>query len=206
MVITILLETIREIESFLGPNVRRSDMVRFYTAKLEPLTHFIATMIWGHAAPQGGRPDNRGPWKVAQMINGSVDLAGDLKKVRIDTEANAIKSYNLLDSKRNVRLGPNFFTKHFYFLGKASKRRNYPLIFDNRVAIGLQQLLNPQSILNEIIDVSAARNANAYIEYLQWARNQNLRIGCDLDKIELFLFDNMYRQKRGQRDRTSAAA
>ena len=83
---------------------------------------------------------------------------------------------------------PNFFTKHFYFLGKAQGLTTYPLIFDNRVANGLVKVASEDPENLNMVQISAVPKPNIYIEYIQFALSEAKRIGCQPDQIEYYLF------------------
>ena len=73
-----VLGIISRIELSMGRTVRRSDVVNFYRLAVPPLEHFIAAMIWGHAAPPNGRRDNRGPDDNSTVA----ETSGRVKKAR----------------------------------------------------------------------------------------------------------------------------
>jgi hypothetical protein len=111
-----------------------------------------------------------------------------IRSVSLGTPQQIAAAYKLLD-KTLDRCGPNFFTKHFYFLGKALRLDPYPLIFDDRVANGLIKIvLSNQASLN-LVRVSTLRKSNAYLQYLAIAKEEADRINCNLDQIEYYLFN-----------------
>ena len=83
---------------------------------------------------------------------------------------------------------PNFFTKHFYFLGKAQGLTTYPVIFDNRVANGLVKVASEDPENLNMVQISAVPKPNIYIDYIQFALSEAKRIGCQPDQIEYYLF------------------
>ncbi len=177
------------IENELGTRMRRSDLVAFYgNSDVASETKFIAAMIWGHEAPAGSRRDTRGPWKVSRMFNDSHKAESVIRSVCVGNDDKIIDSYQKLDGALE-RCGPNFFTKHFYFLGKSNDAERYPLIFDDRVANGLIKLSLKNHSQLEMVRVSALRKPEAYREYLAFARRQADCIGCSLDQIEYYLFN-----------------
>ena len=109
----------------------------------------------------------------------AVDISED-KKLR--------ESYALL--KRELDgCGPNFFTKHFYFLGRAlNEEQLRPLIFDDRVAGGLVKVALADRKLLTLVSISTKANMKAYFRYLDYASAQANLIGCRTDQIEYFLF------------------
>ena len=107
--------------------------------------------------------------------------------VSINSQAEIAAAYRSLDNAL-PRCGPNFFTKHFYFLGKALGQHRYPLIFDDRVAGGLVRLSAPSESVMQIVRVSTDRSASAYLSYLRLAHAQADVIECEPDQVEYFLF------------------
>ena len=190
-----LAERICFIENSLGSKFNRSRLVEFYKSDLGMETKFLATMIWGHEAVADGRRDNRGPWKVLQMFKSPSSVEKVIEDA-LDVQENKIESAYEIFNKSIPRCGPNFFTKHFYFMGKAKGLDPYPLIFDDRVAAGIVHLFAQQSKSTDkkdpslsMVRVSAARTASAYKNYLTFVRKESNNIGCDLDQIEYYLFN-----------------
>lgn len=186
---TYLGERIAIIKEALGADFTRSELVNFYQMEdVGPETKFVAAMLWGHEAPAGGRRDSRGPWKLSKMFAQPSDAQAAIRSVSLDTETNITKAYRLLD-KALDRCGPNFFTKHFYFLGKAQGLTPYPLIFDDRVASGLIKIMLQNQLPQKMVKISASRKPEAYLQYLAFAKREAVRIGCSLDQVEYYLFN-----------------
>lgn len=177
------------IRESLGSDFTRSEIVDFYRrSEIKMETKFLAAMIWGHEAPADSRRDPRGPWKLSKMFADPATAQAAIRSVSVETPKEITLAYKLLD-KTLDRCGPNFFTKHFYFLGKAKVLTPYPLIFDDRVANGLVKLaMSSQSSL-DLVRVSAVRKPEAYLQYLNFAEREAKRIGCEMDQIEYFLFN-----------------
>ena len=181
-------ENLSLIRDLLGVSMRRSDLVAFYErSDVASETKFIAAMIWGHEAPAGSRRDTRGPWKVSRMFADPMKAASAIGSVSVINDTEIMNSYRMLDGLLE-RCGPNFFTKHFYFLGKSRNLNHYPLIFDDRVANGLIKLSPQTHSQLKMVRVSAARKPEAYLDYLTFSRRQADLIGCSLDQIEYYLF------------------
>jgi hypothetical protein len=178
---------VEQCRNFLGKEFSRADLVRLYQSdEFKPEAKFLAAMIWGHEAPAGSRPDRRGPWKVAQMFSDAGVTIKLLRQIEVDTDTQLRAAYKSGLSLK--RCGPNFFTKHLYFLGKASRQRHYPLIFDDRVAGGLLKLSGKSSSVLGMVTIHARPKVNAYLDYLAFAYADADRIGCSPDQIEYFLF------------------
>lgn len=183
-----LRRRLADIREVLGDTFTRSDLVRLYQRPDFGMeTRFIAAMIWGHEAPAGSRRDSRGPWKLEQMFARPDEAVEAISGVSINSQAEIAAAYRSLDNAL-PRCGPNFFTKHFYFLGKALGQHRYPLIFDDRVAGGLVRLSAPSESVMQIVRVSTDRSASAYLSYLRLAHAQADVIECEPDQVEYFLF------------------
>lgn len=183
-----ILGHIKLIKQSLGEEFNRDDIVSFFgLTQFSEVTKFIAVMIWGHEATKGGRRDSRGPWKLSKMFEKTLETEKIIKSVSVDTKDDIKKSYKILNSKI-PRCGPNFFTKYFYFLGKSKLLKNYPIIFDDRVANGLVKLITSNNSNLNLVQVSTLRKPKAYLEYLDYANSQASRIGCELDQFEYYLF------------------
>lgn len=175
----------------LGATFNRAALINFYQNKdIDMVTKFLAAMIWGYEAPAGGQPARYGPWRVSKMLNNPIASANAINAVSLADNEQIESSYRLLDAALPM-CGPNFFTKHFYFLGKSSGMNQYPIIFDDRVAAGLVKVEVPPLIRGTLFDmvrVSAVRKPAEYINYLTYAQTQAALIHCDLDQIEYYLF------------------
>ena len=183
-----LRDEIARIKRDLGDGVTRSDIVQFYRREnLNSETKFIAAMLWGHGAAAGGQRDKRGPWKVEQMFARQVEAIQAIRSVSVETSEQITCSYSRLN--RDIdRCGPNFFTKHFYFLGKSLNLDRYPLIFDDRVARGLVKTTSRDPAILRMVKIGALTKPRAYLSYLDFAQEQAECIGCSLEQIEYYLF------------------
>ena len=177
------------IKSTLGQSFGRAEIVKFYQEENVSINcKFLSAMIWGYEAPAGSRRDNRGPARVKEMMN-SPNMDSALSNVKIGSRKEILKAYKILNKDIN-KCGSSFLTKHLYFLGKSLDNENeYPLIMDDRVAVGLVKLaLKDQKKCLDFVSIHAQRKASVYENYLDFASQQAKFIGCDLDKIEYFLF------------------
>ena len=184
----VMMDRLQVIRSEVGNSVTRQEIVDFYSdEKHEIEIKFMLSMIWGHEATENGRRDGRGPWKLMQMFKDRKMTDELIQSVNLSTEENLIVSYKTLDANID-RCGPNFFTKHFYFLGKASGLKDYPLIFDDRVANGLIQRILPDAGFLSLVSVSTIRRPEAYIKFLYLAHQIAHSAQAAPDQVELFLF------------------
>ena len=183
-----LLLQIEAIKSVLASPANRADVVDFYRNEdIAKETKFIAAMIWGYSPTAGGRRDGRGPYRVMKMFSDPAKAATAIGNVDITTRDDIVRSYESLDDALD-RCGPNFFTKHLYFLGKSTNIEKYPLIFDDRVARGILKLSASNHDWMEMVTASAMRSPEAYMLYLAFAFEEADKIHCNADHIEYFLF------------------
>ncbi len=174
------------IKDKLGKEFGRQEVVDFYKSNVDIETKFFAAMIWGHEAPEGSKRDTRGPFKVREMFKSS-NFSNTLREVNIENYKNISSSYSKM--KKNIaRCGPSFLTKHLYFLGKSQNKVFYPLIFDNRVSVGLVKISLMNCDCLTFVTIQAEPKAKVYMKYLEYAKEQSKRIDCKLDQIEYFLF------------------
>lgn len=178
---------VQSAKESLGNVFGRAEVTAYYANGDVPIEgKFLAAMIWGHEAPLGSRRDRRGPWKVAKMFGDLESARQALRSVEIGSETQLRRSYGL---QRDLeRCGPSFFTKHLYFLGKANRIREYPVIFDDRAASGLVKLNGPQNRLLSMVRISAVTKVDAYMRYWTYVHEQAARVDCEADQIEYFLF------------------
>ncbi len=115
---------------------------------------FLASMIWGFAGDCETTDAGYGPWRAAQMMT-SKDFDETLKKTSDLIRSGKIgEAYDKFDSAGIKWCGPAFFTKYFYFLGRAVGT-DYPLILDRRVAqaLGSKRLLGNDN-LSRVVHVN----------------------------------------------------
>ena len=174
---------IEQIAAVLGKSFTRSEIISFYQQDdILPETKFVAAMIWGHEAPAGSKRDPRGPWKISEMFSDVMQATDAIRGVSVEDREGIVSSYKSLNKALN-QCGPNFFTKHFYFLGKSLGIERYPLIFDDRVAAGLIKLSLSDASTLEIVKVITERNPKAYLRYLSFTWECADRIHCEPDQI-----------------------
>ena len=185
-----LLSSIGRIKADLGGDFTRTDIVKFYRTNVPPKTKFIAAMVWGNEAPAESKRDPRGPWRVATMFSDIGAAESILAAVSVRSPAEILKSYKLINGKGGLKgCGPNFFTKHFYFLGKSMNLNPYPLIFDDRVANGLLKLSLSDAECLQMLKPSTITKPDAYMKYLNFVYAQAKRIECEAEQIEYYLFN-----------------
>jgi hypothetical protein len=84
-------------------------------------------------------------------------------------------------------LGISYISKILYFASKAKKLRDYPLIFDIRVARSIVSLSTGRKFDN-ILDVKPINTLRAYKEYNSLLHGWGKEMKVGADQIELFLF------------------
>jgi hypothetical protein len=167
----------------------RQNIIEFFrrAGRDADITKFLVAMIWGYGSDEGGRADNRGPWRVEQMTSNLEHLREVLHEA-----GRRIASGDLEGAYRCFtvgRCGPSFRSKYFYFVGKSLAMERYPLIFDNRVAAGLAQIGGLNNDLLAMISIQTKGTASAYVQYTNLLHEWAAQIECEADQIELFLFD-----------------
>lgn len=182
-----MLSRVSKVKIALGASFCRSDVVELYKGDYDIKTKFLAAMIWGHEAPAGSKRDTRGPWKVEKMFK-SIENSNVLDSVTVESPDNISSAYTAMN-RTIQRCGPSFITKHLYFIGKALSNETYPLIYDDRVSIGLVKISLNDTTCLELVSIHAEAKAKAYLAYLDFAQKQAKLIGCHLDQIEYFLFE-----------------
>ena len=159
----VMTDRIKTIQSHLGSMFNREDIVRFYKiSSIEMPTKFLAAMIWGYEAPSGSQRAGYGPSRVKEMFADIDNADRAINSVDVKTPKNIETSYKKLSRKGVLpKCGPNFFTKHFYFLGKSIDLIDYPLIFDDRVAKSLLGISLNNSDVIKMISATTIRTPGA---------------------------------------------
>lgn len=148
---------------------------------------FILTMIWGHGFSEHGKADNRGPWKVSQMLdNLNVSETILLKANKRLDKDDLIGAHEEFNDMKRCRV--NFFSKFLYFLGRAKEMDYYPLIFDARVANTLGLLTSTNQDLTSILNIQPNQDSYSYNNYVIEMHSLAKENNLNADKIEYFLF------------------
>lgn len=175
-----------------GNSITRQDIIQLLRDDESSLIRgFLLTMIWGHGYPENGKADNRGPWKVSQMLNNHDESLTLLETVKNHLMSNNIKSAHLA-FKKMERCRVNFFSKYLYFLGRSLNMQQYPLIFDARVSKSIPLITSNHPELLAIIDFQPKQDPDSYDHYVREIHKVANRIDVDADKIELFLFNGSF--------------
>jgi len=154
------------------------------------LIGFLLTMIWGHGFSMHGRADNRGPWKVNKMLanfDNSIEILENSKKHLLKNDL--ISAHLEFNDMERCRV--NFFSKYLYFLGRALEMKNYPLIFDARVAKSIGQLNVNNIRLFEILDIQPKQDALSFVNYVNEIHKLAHELNLPAENIEYFLFNGV---------------
>jgi hypothetical protein len=188
---------IKTIEDNLGERFTRKDVISFHKRDdINDITKFLSVMMWGYASDVNSRPDNRGPSRVQKMLtSGHIYVSNLLVKTKELVKADRlIEAYNEFEKKNESgkkkvpMCGPNFFSKYFYFVGKSLDLKKYPLIFDDRVAVGLVKICTSCKSLLNLVSITTIRHAKIYKEYVDFIHDCAEKLQCEADQIEFFLF------------------
>lgn len=171
--------------------ISRQDIINYFNQEESTLIRgFLLTMVWGHGFSEHGRADNRGPWKVSQMLSNFDNTTEILENAKKHLLLNNIQSaHSSFDNMQRRRV--NFFSKYLYFLGRSLNMKRYPLIFDARVARTIGQLTSTNPSLFSVIDIQPKQDPISYNNYVTEIHNIANELNVDSEKIEYFLFNGI---------------
>jgi hypothetical protein len=186
-----VLNHVKYISENYHKSISRNDIISYFRKDDSILIRgFVLTMIWGHGSSEYSKADNRGPWKVSEMlkdINNVEQILDNAKKFLLLGDLESAH----LSFKKMQRCRVNFFSKFLYFLGRSLNIEEYPLIFDARVATTINRLVSTDDNLTSILDVLPKQDANSYKLYVKkihvYARTHRV----ESEKIEFFLFNGL---------------
>ena len=171
--------------------ISRKDIINYFSEENSTLIRgFLLTMVWGHGFSEHKGADNRGPWKVSQMINDldkTIMILEDARNNLLNDNIQLAHSSFLKMDRCRV----NFFSKYLYFLGRSLKMINYPLIFDARVAKTIGKLISTNHNLYSILDINPKQDAFSYNNYVIEIHKIAIELNVDSEKIEYFLFNGI---------------
>lgn len=171
--------------------ISRQEIVNYFSQENSTLLRgFLLTMVWGHGFSEHGRADNRGPWKVLQMLSNFDSTLLILENAKHHLLLDDIQSAHLSFSNMQ-RCRVNFFSKYLYFLGRSLDMARYPLIFDARVAKTIGQLNSTSSNLFSIIDIRPKQDPISYYGYVTEIHTIANELKVESEKIEYFLFKGL---------------
>jgi hypothetical protein len=144
---------------------------------------FILVMIWGY-----GVKDNRGPWRVGQMI-----ASPGFPKILCKVSEECFYGHFLLAFHTLIanidRLGPAFASKYLYFYCQNFNASVKPLIFDNLIVSAMRGFDWPDWCADYMAGPrDPKRTEKAYGQYLITMHNWAKAINCRPDQLEYFLW------------------
>lgn len=186
---------VTEDMTFISANyqngISRQEIINYFRQENSTLLRgFLLTMVWGHGFSEHGRADNRGPWKVSQMLSNFDNSIAILESAKNHLLLNNIQSaHSSFDNMQRCRV--NFFSKYLYFLGRSLNMARYPLIFDARVAKTIGQLTSTSPNLFSILDIQPKQNSISYNNYVTEIHEIAIELNVESEKIEYFLFNGI---------------
>lgn len=183
-----IVHYIESISQKYSNGISRNDIINYLSNKNSSLVQgFLMTMIWGHGYTEHTKADNRGPWKVSQML-GNLKIAEkrleDVKSSLLDNDL--IKACNYFEGMNRCRI--SFYSKFLYFLGKGISMTNYPLIFDARVGRTIGQLISNDQQMFSVLEVRQSQDPFAFKIYVEKIHELSKAYNVEADNIEFFLF------------------
>lgn len=188
-------DLITEDMAFISANykngISRQEIINYFRQENSTLLRgFLLTMVWGHGFSEHGRADNRGPWKVSQMLSNFDNSKAIIESAKNHLLLNNIQSaHSSFDNMQRCRV--NFFSKYLYFLGRSLNMTRYPLIFDARVAKTIGQLTSTSPNLFPILDIQPKQDSISYNNYLTEIHEIASELNVESEKIEYFLFNGI---------------
>lgn len=149
-----------------------------------PIKGFLAVMIWGYG------PDPRGPFRTRRIINQDeilMALSAVLSSIKKEQYADA---FNSLVTHGPKHLGAAFATKYMYFASPEISEFQ-PVILDSLVSEALK-------LWGDYKVNSQTKNADDYIEYLNYMKENSEQLDLTMSQLELILFTEYARLKGNQ--------
>ena len=198
----VVLQDLAYIHGICPSIITRNDIEQFVNAAQNGTCGiripFLATMIWGWGNGWRGRHN-------VELSYSDNRLDGSLKKAFELIQANKLQE--AYDTFRVKGCGPAFFTKFFYFIGRALDIRPLPLILDTQVAKYLELMCIQEGWrLDDFVKVnrnegnriiSTGRNVKGYLRYVHSMNSWANQLGCNADDIELFMYKQRNRIGEG---------
>lgn len=176
-----------EIKDFENKPISRTHVLQAYKDCFENkggiIRPFLLTMVWGFS--DNGYGTYRTNKYLSNLENHKL----------IQTAFEAVNKEEIEKAFRALKkiegLGISYISKILYFAGRAKGIKNYPLIYDIRVARSLLMLSTPKDVV-ELLEVYPSSKFKDYEKYNKmihgWAEEYNLSAEC----IEMFLFDQKF--------------
>ena len=177
----------KEVLDFENNPISRSHVLEaykdYFDNRVNIIRPFLLTMIWGFS--DNGYGTYRTNKYLSNLENHKL----------IQTAFEAVNKEEIEKAFRALKkiegLGISYISKILYFAGRAKGIKNYPLIYDIRVARSLLMLSTPKDVV-ELLEVYPSSKFKDYEKYNKmihgWAEQYNLNAEC----IEIFLFDQKF--------------
>jgi hypothetical protein len=172
-----------DLQALHDKGISRNTIIKvfkdYYSGKIKkPFTPFLVTMIWGYDS------SGFGPFRVSRFITPGNELL--IKNVLAAVADHDIKkAFTLLMKIKG--LGISFVSKVLYFAARAVGIKNYPLIFDIRVANNLVRL-STGGKLDGMVSVQPAKNFKGYDAYNSMIHAMANKLDVDAEEVEYFIF------------------
>jgi len=164
--------------------ITRSQIVTSYTdffksKESEPQCLFALTMVWGFGY------SGYGPFRTMQYINSPENINHINSAFNYITDDKIKAAFDELNEIHG--LGISFLSKVLHFASKGRGHKQYPLIFDIRVAKALIKLHSPN--IAKMVQINPKNEWEAYSEFNTMIHDWAKKYDVSADLIELFLFD-----------------
>jgi hypothetical protein len=174
---------LNDLKSLHNKRISRNTIIRiykdYYSEEIKKsLTPFLITMIWGYDS------SGFGPFRVNRFITRKNESLIEDALAAV-TEHDIQKAFALL--MKIDGLGISFVSKVLYFAARAAGIKEYPLIFDIRVANNLINLLTDGE-LNGMVTAQPAKTFKGYNAYNTMIHNIGRKMGVEAEEIEYFIF------------------
>ncbi|MEX2484160.1 MAG: hypothetical protein WED10_06365 [Brumimicrobium sp.] len=177
----------KEVKDFENKSISRSQVLKAYKDYFNTngniIRPFLLTMIWGFS------DNGYGTYRTNKYLTNPENhklIKTAFEAVNNEEIEKAFKALKKIEG-----LGISYISKILYFAGRAKGIKNYPLIYDIRVARSLLLLSTPKEVVElvEVYPSSKFKDYNKFNEMIHgWAKKYNLKAEC----IEIFLFDQKF--------------
>lgn len=192
---TIIYNDLKTIHGRFGGQITRSNLILLAKEALNlnwpKIRHlYLAIMMWGYVDWEIGKEYARNGLTYPEA---KATLTATLQLVKNNKIAEAYRAFYL------PRFRSAYFTKLFYFIGRACGLKPLPLILDSNVAKFLEFLdysekskFLPSFVLVERNEkgqiISVSRYVSGYIRYISVMDAWAAKLECNADNIECFMY------------------
>ncbi len=172
--------SIREFENMLVTRkIVINSFKEHFENKCDYFKPYLLTMIWGYANAGYGN------YRVKTQMRNPEQIKKAFDKLK---SGNLEEAFEELISIKG--LGISFASKLLYFGGRA-RIKEYPLIFDRRVAGALVKLYVPKSI-EGIFEISPSSKFEEYQNYISFLHTLAKKNHVEAEQIEQFLYEQKF--------------